>query len=107
MFSTTYKSAEEINSAMIRVYQNMTLAILVSMLTSFAASTSPALMSLMFTTPLKWVVMFAPLVFVLFFSFKLEDLSKDTATILLYIFAAMMGLSFSAIFVVYTSARLS
>ena len=35
MFSTTYKSAEEINSAMIRVYQNMTLAILVSMLTSF------------------------------------------------------------------------
>ena len=106
MFSATYKSAEEINSAMIRVYQNMTLAIIVSMLTSFVASTSPALMALMFGTPLKWVVMFAPLAFVLFFSFKLEDLSKDMATILLYVFAALMGLSFSAIFVVYTSASI-
>lgn len=106
MFSATYKSAAEINSAMIRVYQNMTLAILVSMLTSFFASTSPALMALMFGTPLKWVVMFAPLAFVLFFSFKLENLSKDTATILLYVFAALMGLSFSAIFVIYTSASI-
>jgi len=106
MFSATYKSAEEINSAMIRVYQNMTLAIVVSMLTSFLASTSPSLMSLMFATPLKWVVMFAPLVFVLVFSFKLEDLNKETATIMLYAFAAIMGLSFSAIFVVYTSASI-
>jgi len=106
MFSAIYKTAEEVNSAMIRVYQNMTLAVIVSMLTSFAASTSPALMTLIFTTPLKWVVMFAPLAFVLFFSFKLEDLSKQTATILLYVFAALMGLSFSAIFVVYTSASI-
>ena len=106
MFSAIYKTAEEVNSAMIRVYQNMTLAVIVSMLTSFAASTSPALMTLIFTTPLKWVVMFAPLAFVLFFSFKLEDLSKETATILLYVFAALMGLSFSAIFVVYTSASI-
>jgi FtsH-binding integral membrane protein len=106
MFSATYKTAGEINSAMIRVYQNMTLAIVISMLTSFLASTSPALMSLIFTTPLKWVVMFAPLIFVLVFSFKLEDLSKETATILLYVFSAIMGLSFSTIFVIYTSASI-
>lgn len=106
MFVTSYRTAAEINSAMIRVYQNMMLAILVSMVTSFFVSTIPALMAVLFGTPLKWLVMLAPIGFVLFFSFKLEDLSKETATILLYVFAALMGLSFSGIFVVYTGASI-
>jgi FtsH-binding integral membrane protein len=106
MFVGTYKSAAEINSAMIRVYQNMMLAVLVSMLTSFVVSTSPALMAVLFGTPLKWLIMLAPIGFILFFSFKIEDLSKSTATILLYVFSALMGLSFSAIFIVYTGASI-
>lgn len=106
MFVTSYRTAAEINSAMIRVYQNMMLAVLVSMLTSFVVSTSPALMAVLFGTPLKWLVMLAPIGFILFFSFKMEDLSKETATILLYVFAALMGLSFSGIFIVYTSASI-
>ena len=106
MFVTSYRTATEINSAMIRVYQNMMLAVLVSMLTSFVVSTSATLMALFFGTPLKWLIMLAPIGFILFFSFKIEDLSKSTATILLYAFAAIMGLSFSAIFIVYTSASI-
>lgn len=106
MFVTSYRTATEINSAMIRVYQNMMLAVLVSMLTSFVVSTSATLMAVLFGTPLKWLIMLAPIGFILFFSFKIEDLSKSTATILLYAFAAIMGLSFSAIFVVYTSASI-
>lgn len=106
MFVTSYRTAAEINSAMIRVYQNMMLAIIVSMLTSFVVSTSTALMAVLFGTPLKWLVMLAPIGFILFFSFKMEDLSKETATILLYVFAALMGLSFSGIFIVYTSASI-
>lgn len=106
MFVGTYKSAAEINSAMIRVYQNMMLAVLVSMLTSFVVSTSPALMAVLFGTPLKWLIMLAPIGFILFFSFKIEDLSKSTATVLLYVFSALMGLSFSGIFIVYTSASI-
>ena len=106
MFVTSYRTAAEINSAMIRVYQNMMLAILVSMLTSFFVSTIPVLMAVLFGTPLKWVVMLAPIGFILFFSFKMEDLSKETATILLYVFAALMGLSFSGIFIVYTGTSI-
>jgi FtsH-binding integral membrane protein len=98
MFAATYKTAAEINSAMIRVYQNMMLAIIVSMCTSMIVSSIPSLMALLFGTPLKWVVMFAPLAFILFFSFKVEDMSKQTATI--------MGISFSTIFIVYTSASI-
>lgn len=106
MFVTTYRTAAEINSAMIRVYQNMMLAIIVSMVTSFMVSSVPALMAVLFGTPLKWLIMLAPIGFILFFSFKIDDLSKETATILLYVFAALMGLSFSAIFIVYTSASI-
>lgn len=106
MFATTYRTAEEVNSAMIRVYQNMMLAVIVSMCTSIVVSNTPPLMALLFGTPLKWLVMFAPLIFVLVFSFKLQDLSKSTATMLLYAFAAVMGLSMSAIFAIYTSASI-
>ena len=106
MFVTSYKTATEINSAMIRVYQNMMLAVLVSMLTSFVVSTNTALMAVLFGTPIKWLIMLAPIGFILFFSFKIEDLSKSTATILLYVFSALMGLSFSGIFIVYTGASI-
>lgn len=106
MFVGTYRSASEVNSAMLRVYQNMTLAILVSMLTSFVVSSSTALMALLFGTPLKWLIMLAPIGFILFFSFKIEDLSKSKATMLLYAFATVMGLSFSGIFILYTGASI-
>ena len=106
MFVGTYKSAAEINSAMIRVYQNMMIAVLISMATSFIVGNTPMLMSLFFGTPLKWLIMLAPIGFILFFSFKIEDLSKDTATMLLWVFSALMGLSFSAIFVIYTGASI-
>jgi FtsH-binding integral membrane protein len=102
MFTSSYKSAVEINSAMVRVYNNMFLAVLVSMLTSLIVSSIPSLMMVLFGTPLKWVVMFAPLAMVLFLSFKMESMSKTTATGLLYAFAALMGISFSGIFIVYT-----
>ena len=106
MFVTTYKSAAEVNSAMIRVYQNMMIAVLISMATSFIVGNTPVLMAVLFGTPLKWLIMLAPIGFILFFSFKIEDLSKDTATMLLWVFSALMGLSFSAIFVVYTGASI-
>ena len=106
MFVTTYKSAAEVNSAMIRVYQNMMIAVLISMVTSFIVGNTPMLMALFFGTPLKWLIMLAPIGFILFFSFKMEDLSKDTATMLLWVFSVLMGLSFSAIFVVYTGASI-
>ena len=106
MFVTTYRSAAEINSAMIRVYQNMFFAIIARMVTSFIVGNTPALMAVLFGTPRKWLIMLAPIGFILFFSFKIEDLSKQTATMLLYLFAVIMGLSFSAIFVVYTGTSI-
>ena len=99
--SSVYRSAEQINSAMARVYGHMGVAVVVSMIVSFLVGNSPELMSVLFGTGLKWVVIFAPLVAILAVTFAVEKLSKGMLQLFLYGFAALMGLSFSTIFVVY------
>jgi FtsH-binding integral membrane protein len=102
MYATNvYRSAEQINTAMARVYGHMGLAVLVSMLVSFFVGHSPELMALLFGTGLKWVVIFAPLVAILAMSFAVERFSKSMLQLFLYGFAGLMGLSFATIFVVY------
>lgn len=61
---------------------------------------------LLFTSPLKWVVMLAPLGMVFFLSARLHTLSMASAQIAFYVFAALMGLSLSSIFLVYTGASI-
>jgi FtsH-binding integral membrane protein len=101
------KTATQVNDAMIRVYNNMFLAVLTSMLVSYFTSTSPELMKFLFTGAMKWVVMFAPLVVVFIITpFLNSNPPKPVAMATLLGFAALMGLSFSAIFVVYTSASI-
>jgi FtsH-binding integral membrane protein len=103
MYATTgvYRSASQINSAMGRVFGHMGLAVVTSMIVSMLVAGSPGLMALLFGTALKWVVIFAPLVAILALSFGLEKLTKTQATVALHGFAALMGVSFATIFVVY------
>jgi FtsH-binding integral membrane protein len=102
MYATsTYRSATEINSAMGRVYGHMALAVITSMIVSFFVGNSAAMMEFFFTGVMKWIVIFAPLVAILAVSFAMENLSKSALTIFLHGFAALMGLSFATIFVVY------
>ena len=98
-----YRSAEEVNSAMGRVYGHMSLAVVVSMLVSYFVGTSPELLAFFFTGVLKWVVIFAPLVAIFGVSYVLgTNPSKEVAQLCLHGFAALMGLSFSMIFAVFT-----
>lgn len=96
-----YRTADQINSAMGRVYGHMGLAVLTSMIVSLFVSSSPALMAFFFTGAMKWVVIFAPLVAIFALGFGIYKLSKPAATFALHGFAALMGLSFSTIFIVY------
>ena len=111
MFGTSYtdgqnlsfRSAEEVNSSMGRVYGYMSLAVMVSMLVSYFVGTSPELLKFFFTGILKWVVIFAPLAAVFGVAMILASSpGKSTALLCLYGFAALMGLSFSMIFAVFT-----
>ncbi len=63
-------------------------------LTSFGAT--------LFASPLKWVIMFAPLAFVFGFSAGINRLSAAGAQTVFYLFAAVMGVSISWIFLVFT-----
>jgi FtsH-binding integral membrane protein len=98
-----YRSAEEINSAMGRVYGHMSLAVVVSMLVSYFVGTSPELLQFFFTGVLKWIVIFAPLAAIFGVSYVLgNNSSKGVAQLCLHGFAALMGLSFATIFAVFT-----
>jgi FtsH-binding integral membrane protein len=98
-----YRSAEEINSAMGRVYGHMSLAVVVSMLVSYFVGTSPELLQFFFTGVLKWIVIFAPLAAIFGVGYVLgTNPSKGVAQLCLHGFAALMGLSFATIFAVFT-----
>jgi FtsH-binding integral membrane protein len=98
-----YRSAEEVNAAMGRVYGHMSLAVVVSMLVSYFVGTSPELLAFFFTGVLKWIVIFAPLAAIFGVSYVLgNNPSKGVAQLCLHGFAALMGLSFATIFAVFT-----
>ena len=56
----------------------------------------------MFVSPLKWLFILAPLVMVFVISFGIQRLRPATAQMLFWAFAALMGISLSSIFLVYT-----
>lgn len=67
---------------------------------------SPALQQLIFGTPLRWVVILAPLGLSLFLGFRITKMSAGAAAVTFLLFSALMGLSLSSIFLVYTQAAI-
>jgi FtsH-binding integral membrane protein len=61
----------------------------------------------LYMSPLRWVVIFAPLAFVLFFSFKINSMAASSARNLFYAYAAVMGVSISSILLIYTGASVT
>ena len=99
---TDYRSAEDVNSAMGRVYAHMSVAVAVSMLVSYFVGSSPELLQFFFTGIMKWIVIFAPLVAILAFAFASERFNKSQLQLFLHSFAALMGLSMATIFAIFT-----
>lgn len=103
MNTAVYRTATEVNDAMLRVYNYMFLAIVVSGLVSYFVGTSPDLLKFFFTGWIKWVVMFAPLAAVIGIGFALAtNPPRELALLMLGGFSAVMGLSFAVIFAVFT-----
>jgi FtsH-binding integral membrane protein len=86
---------------MLGVYNNMTLGLAISAVVAYFVGTSPALLSLFFGGPQKWIVMLAPLAFVFFLSFRISSMSVYAAQVAFYAFAGVMGLSLATIFAVF------
>ena len=92
---------------MLRVYNYMAMGLALTGAVAFAASTSMDLMQAIYATPLKWVVMLAPLGFVFFLSARVHAMSAQAAQLTFWLFAGVMGLSLSYIFLAYTGASIA
>ena len=90
-----------------KVYGLMSVAMLITAGVAWAVGTNEAMIQAIFATPLKWVVMFAPLIMVFAFGAVLQRLSVGAAQLFFYVYAALMGLSLSFIFAIYTTASIT
>ena len=90
---------------MLNIYNYMAMGValtgLLAMLTF--QLTGPALLA----SPLMWVFMLAPLGLVFFISARINTLSAQTARLLFFVYAALVGVSLSTIFHVYTKTSIT
>ena len=98
---------EGLRSHMLRVYNYMGIGLVVTGLVAFMVASTPALYVPIFSSPLKWVVMLAPLAFVMLFSFKMQTMSAASAQAMFWAFCAVMGLSLASVFLVFTGTSIA
>jgi len=115
---------EGLRSYMLKVYNYMGIGLVVTGLVAYFANqlavsavpTAAQLQdgtyltqwgTLLYGSPLMWVVALSPLAFVLALSFGINRMSAATAQLVFWAFAAVMGLSLSSIFLVYTDASIA
>jgi FtsH-binding integral membrane protein len=112
---------EGLRSYMLSVYNYMASGVLLTGIVAAIVAASPALAQLFYRfamapngqqyiagyTGLGWVALLAPLGVVFFLSFGQHRMSAKTAQLTFWGFAALMGLSLSSIFFLYTGASLA
>jgi len=96
-----------LRSYLSRVYMFMAFGLLLTGGASYAVANSPEVMQLIFGTPLKWLVIFAPLGLVFFMSYRINTLKYATAQALFWIYSAMVGLSLASLFLAYTGTSIA
>ncbi|MDB5674794.1 MAG: rane protein [Sphingomonas bacterium] len=96
---------------MLSVYNYMSSAVLLSGLVAFffamGGENSPAAQVFLGGGILKYVIMFAPLGFILAMNFGLSRMSDGTLQAVFWGFAVAMGLSLSTVFLRYTEASIA
>ncbi|MFP1630644.1 Bax inhibitor-1/YccA family protein [Zhengella sp. ZM62] len=104
---------EGLRSYMLKVYNLMALGLAITGLAAwggfnFAVQDGQLTQfgQLMFASPLKWVLILAPLGMVFFLSFRIHKMSVAAAQTTFWVYAALVGLSLSTIFLVYTQTSI-
>ena len=95
-----------LRSYMLSVYNYMASGVLLTGIVALLFANSGMAAQVM-ATPLRWVIMLAPLAFVMVMSFGVNRLSTGTLQLLFWAFATAMGLSMSTIFLVYTGTSIA
>ncbi len=92
---------------MIGVYQFMALGVALTGAIALVMSMQPALMQAIWATPLKWVAIFAPAVVGIYTQVRIHSLSPGAAQGFFWLYAALVGVSFSVLFAVFTDASIA
>ncbi|MBY8916398.1 Bax inhibitor-1/YccA family protein [Nitratireductor rhodophyticola] len=100
---------EGLRAYMIRVYNLMALGLAITGLAAFGAfnlaiadGQLTAFGQLIYASAFRWVVILAPLALVFFLSFRIQNMSVGAAQTTFWVYSALVGLSLSTIFLVYT-----
>ncbi len=101
--SRTARIDEGLRAHMNKVYGTMSAGMLLTFLAAWAVGNNATMMNTLFTGFTRYIVMFAPLLMVFAFGAVINRLSAAAAQLFFYAFAAIMGVSISYIFVVYTA----
>ncbi|MEL6508821.1 MAG: Bax inhibitor-1/YccA family protein [Pseudomonadota bacterium] len=113
---------EGLRAHMNKVYGTMSVGMLITALAAWAiaglaTTTDPAqaavqmnngtlltgLGAALYTSPLRWVVMFAPLLMIFGFGAVMNRASAAATQLFFFVFATLIGVSLSSIFIVFTS----
>ncbi len=101
---------------MLKVYNYMVSGLLLTGVVAMFSSSTPAILNLLYVstpdgkfgpTMLAYVVMFAPLAFVLAINFGVNKMRASTLQMVFWAFAAVMGLSLTHIFLTFTGASIT
>jgi len=122
----TFAIDEGLRSYMMRVYNYMGIGLVLTGVVAYAFYTMAvtgnpseavarlpnglmltALGKAIYVSWLRWVIAFSPLVIVFLFAARVNQMSTSTAQSVFWAFAALMGLSLSSIFVIYTGTSIA
>jgi FtsH-binding integral membrane protein len=95
-----------LRSYMLSIYNYMASGVLVTGIVALLFANS-GLAAQVLATPLRWLIMLAPMAFVMVLSFGINKLQTSTAQALYWAFAVVMGLSMSSIFLVFTGMSIA
>lgn len=104
-FVSTHESASSsaVSTLLKSVYMQMAAALSVTGLVAYFLSESPAFWETLATNPsIIWITIIAQFGLVIWLSARLQSMSMSTATLLFIAYSALMGVTMSSIFLVYT-----
>jgi hypothetical protein len=90
-----------------KVYALMSIGLSLTGGVAYIVGNNETLVMSLFTGMSRWVVMFAPLIVVFAMGSMINRLKASTAQLIFYAFSALMGLSISYIFMIYTSVSIA
>ncbi|MBV8751258.1 MAG: Bax inhibitor-1/YccA family protein [Hyphomicrobiales bacterium] len=102
---------EGLRAYMLRVYNYMAIGVALTGVAAFVTYqmvlSDPGLQQTLFGGPLYFVLLFVPLGLVFFLSFRIQTLQPATARMLFFVYAAILGVSLTPIFIIYTGASIA